>query len=349
MKAISLFSGGGIGESRLHEIGVEVVVANEILKQRARLFKALNPNTELIVGDITHEAVKEEICKVGSGADLIMATPPCQGVSIAGKNRTLSSQILDKRNYLIFEAIEIIRRVKPRFAVFENVSTFLDLSLPLEGELVPVPTLLEELLGRDYRVQHRVLNAADFGVPQDRKRAIIVLASRNEKEYSWPLEKQRVTLRAAIGHLPSLESGESSTIEYHYAREHDPRHVLWMKHTPSGRSAFSNPVFFPKGKDEQPIKAYNTTYRRMEWDRPAPAITMRNDAISSQTNVHPGRDLGDGTFSDARVLTPLELMILSSVDPEKLEGKDLEELEIRRALGEAVPPLLMNAIIEALS
>lgn len=348
MRAISLFSGGGIGESRLHEIGVEVVVANEILKQRSNLFKSLNPNTEFLLGDITQEAIKEEICRVGSGAELIIATPPCQGVSVAGKNRTSSSQILDKRNYLIFDAIEVIRRVKPRFVVFENVSTFLDLSLPLAGQLVPVPTLLEQMLGEEYHVQHRVLNAADFGVPQERKRAIIVLSSRREKEYSWPLEEQKVSLRSAIGHLPSLESGESSGIAYHYAREHDPRHVLWMKHTPTGRSAFSNAKFFPKGKDEQPIKAYNTTYRRMEWDRPAPTITMRNDAISSQANVHPGRSLGDGTFSDARVLTPLELMILSSVDPATLEGKVLGELEIRRALGEAVPPLLMNAIIRGL-
>lgn len=349
MRAISLFSGGGVGESRLQEVGVEVVVANELLESRENLFKALNPETPLLVGDITDESIKSEICKLGMGVDLVIATPPCQGVSVAGKNRSLSSQVLDKRNYLIFDAIEIVRRVKPKFVVFENVSTFLDLHLPLNGDLVAVPALLEGLLGDDYIVQHAVLNAADFGVAQVRKRAIIILSKKPSKAYSWPSTQKQKTLRSAIGHLPSLESGQKSDIEYHYARNHDARHVEWMRHTPTGRSAFENKEFYPQASDGSRIKAYNTTYRRMEWDRPAPTITMRNDAISSQANVHPGRAMGGGLFSDARVLTPLELLILSSVDPERLRGRKIGELEIRRSLGESVPPLLMNAIIGGLS
>ena len=61
------------------------------------------------------------------------------------------------------------------------------------------------------------------------------------------------------------------------------------------------------------LKGYSSTYRRIKWDEPSPAITIRNDAISSQRNVHPGRKLSNGEYSDARVLTPLELMTLSSL------------------------------------
>ena len=86
-----------------------------------------------------------------------------------------------------------------------------------------------------------------------------------------------------------------------------------MKHTPSGKSAFSNPIYYPQKKDGTKIKGYESSYRRIRWDAPAPTITIRNDCIASQRNVHPGRELPDGTYSDARVLTPLELMILNSL------------------------------------
>ena len=92
-----------------------------------------------------------------------------------------------------------------------------------------------------------------------------------------------------------------------------------------------------------------TTYRRMKWNEPAPTITIRNDAVSSQLNVHPGRDLGNGTYSDARVLTPLELILLSSL-PENWHIPDnTPELLIRKCLGECVPPLLIKNIVSRIN
>lgn len=86
-------------------------------------------------------------------------------------------------------------------------------------------------------------------------------------------------MREAIGYLPSLEAGEKSDIKWHFARKHDERHILWMKHTASGTSAFSNPVYYPKKKDGTRIKGYESSYRRIKWDEPSPTITMRNDAV----------------------------------------------------------------------
>lgn len=113
-------------------------------------------------------------------------------------------------------------------------------------------------------------------VPNDsRVFAIKILQTTKSKE-----KKER---------LPSLESGEHSSIKWHFARFHDPRHVLWMKHTPTGCSAFSNDIYFPQKKDGTRIVGYESSYRRIKWDEPCPTITMRNDAISSQRNVHPGQ------------------------------------------------------------
>jgi DNA (cytosine-5)-methyltransferase 1 len=72
---------------------------------------------------------------------------------------------------------------------------------------------------------------------------------------------------------------------------------------------------------------------------------MRNDAISSQRNVHPGRLLKDGTYSDARVLTPLELFILTSLPKDWGIPDDTPEILIRQVIGESIPPLMIKAIV----
>ena len=87
----------------------------------------------------------------------------------------------------------------------------------------------------------------------------------------------------------------------------------------------------------------------MKWDEPAPTITIRNDAISSQLNVHPGRLKPDGTYSDARVLTPLELMLLSSLPPNWKIPDDTPELLIRKCIGECIPPLLIKQIVSEIN
>jgi DNA (cytosine-5)-methyltransferase 1 len=119
-----------------------------------------------------------------------------------------------------------------------------------------------------------------------------------------------------------------------------------MKNTPSGKSAFENPVYFPQKPNGKRLKGFSATYMRMEWDKPAPTITMRNDAISSQSNVHPGRLQKDGTYSDARVLSILELLILSSLPQDWNIPEWASEILIRQVIGESVPPKLIKEIVE---
>lgn len=105
-----------------------------------------------------------------------------------------------------------------------------------------------------------------------------------------------------------------------------------MKHTPTGESAFSKPVYYPQKKDVTRIKGYDSSYRRMRWDALSPTITIRNDCIASQRNIHPGRLLPDGTYSDARVLTPLELMLLNSLHADWNISDDTPELLMRQGI-----------------
>jgi DNA (cytosine-5)-methyltransferase 1 len=346
MKAISLFSGAGIGESRLSELGIEILAGNELISARADIYKQLDKSSQMFVGSILEPEVFDKLLAIAPDElDLLIATPPCQGVSIAGKNRNPSQQSADDRNYLLFPIIKYIRETRPKYVLIENVPQYLDLLLPINGRLDRVVNILKAEFGDGYHVDSRVINCADLGVPQSRKRAFIKLFKKN-LEWPWPtFVEQQTVLSEVIFDLPSLESGEKSMHKWHFARNHSDAHVRWMRHTPSGRSAFENPIHFPMNEAGEPIKAYNSTYRRMSWDKPGSAITMRNDAISSQMNVHPGRKRKDGTYSDARVLSPLELMIVNSMNADQWALIDTSEVLVRKVLGEGVPPLAINKIL----
>lgn len=344
LKGASLFSSAGIGETYLKDVGIDIIVANELIRERANLYSSVHKNCEMIVGDITDQNIFDKIIRKSKDIDFLIATPPCQGMSIAGKNRTYTEMLNDKRNHLVFKIIDFINIKKPNYILIENVPNFLKVKLPFKNELKTLIEILNILYSDEYLIEAKVLNASEYGVPQRRKRAVIKM---NKKNLNWklPNKEKGISLKDAIGHLPSLEAGEKSKIPWHFARKHSEKHVLWMKNTPTGRSAFENEIYYPKKSNGEKIKSYMTTYRRIKWDEPAPTITMRNDAISSQLNVHPGKKLKDGTYSDARVLSPLELMLLSSLPENWNIPKNTSEILIRKCIGECVPPLLIKKIV----
>lgn len=215
---------------------------------------------------------------------------------------------------------------------------------PFGDEFLDIETILKKKYSDIYSVTAHIYNSADYGVPQARRRLVIVLC---DKDYTFAvpnkLDKQ-ITVEDAIGNLPSLEAGQTSSLKHHYARPHTSDHILIMQHTPTGKSAFQNDVFYPRKKDGTRITGYPYTYKRIDWNRPAPTITMRSDTISSTHTVHPGRLLPNGLYSDARVLTLRELFILSSINPDIELPNFASSSQIRYMVGEAVPPLLMEAI-----
>lgn len=345
LKAVSLFSSAGIAEHYLEKIGVHVLVASELLEQRANLYKKLYPHTKMICGDILDTQIFENILtSTPQNIDFLLATPPCQGMSIAGKNRNQEQMIKDERNFLIFKIIDFIKFKQPKYILIENVPAFLKLKFELEGKKLNIVEILQYYF-KDYNIEFNVYDSSDYGVAQRRKRAIIKMY---KKGLFWaePTKEKTICVKDIIGDLPSLEAGEKSNIKWHFARIHTKNHIECMKHTKTGETALNNKTFYPKDKNGKKIKAYNTTYRRIKWDEPAPTITIRNDAISSQLNVHPGRLKDDKTYSDARVLTPLELMLLSSLPKNWNVPDDTSEILIRRCLGECIPPLLIKKIVE---
>ncbi len=346
MIGASLFSSAGIAETFLEDIGVNITTANELLPERAKLYQSIYPNSKMIAGSIVEDKIFQKILSTTPHkVDFLLASPPCQGMSVAGKNRSLSQMLNDDRNFLVFRIIDFINAKSPNFVLIENVPTFFKIELPYQGKLYKIIDLLQLLFGDSYNIEADVYDAADFGVAQRRTRAIIKLYKKGLK-WAAPTKLENThTVQSTIGHLPSIEAGKNSDIKWHFARKHSADHILWMKHTPTGKSAFENKTHYPMKANGDKIKSYMTAYRRIKWDEPAPTITMRNDAISSQLNVHPGRLLNDGTFSDARVLTPLELMLLSSL-PESWNIPDnTPELLIRKCIGECIPPLLIKNIV----
>lgn len=348
LTGISLFASAGIGETYFKDIGIDIKVANELLEKRANLYRAINPETTVICGDITKDDVFSEIISsCPQEIDFLLASPPCQGMSVAGKNRNQKTMEADERNYLITYVVKAIKTTNPTYVLVENVPALLKLKLKYAEAYRTVLEILQYEFGNEYEIDSMVVDASDYGVPQTRLRAIIKM-NRNGTVWRWPSKKEKITVREVIGHLPTLEAGETSDIKWHFARNHSKDNILWMKHTPTGKSAFSNPVYYPQKKDGTRVKGYESSYRRIRWDSPAPTITIRNDCIASQRNVHPGRLLPDGTYSDARVLTPLELMLLNSLPADWNIPDDTPELLIRQCIGESIPPLMLKEIVRGI-
>lgn len=338
-KGLSLFSNVGIAETYLQEIGFPIILANELLPERCKFYADMH-NSEIIEGDIQSSKIYNKVIEISKKRKInfIIATPPCQGMSRAGKMKED-----DPRNKLIVIIMNIFIDLKPEFMLIENVSQMFGTNININGCSINICNYIQEICDKyNYNVKFDIFNAADYGTPQNRRRSIIRIY---KKTYCWkePLKQKRINLFEAIGHLPSLNPGEDSKIPFHKAKKHNKNHVLWMSHTPTGKSALENTEFFPQ-KNGRKIKAYNTAYKRMRWDKPANTITMSNGGISSQTNVHPGYKLSNDTYSDPRVLTLLELFIVMGLPDNWSPPKWAKDTLIRQVIGEGVPPKLIKEI-----
>ena len=344
INALSLFAGGGIGETYFKQIGIETVVANELLQDRADIYKYRFPKTNMIVGDI--KKCKSRIINEAllNKVDLIIATPPCQGMSNLGKREYET----DERNLLIFDVLEIIDAVKSKYIFIENVPKFIQMNYLYKGKVLSIIDIIKDKYSNEYDISYGVYNAADYGVPQIRKRAIVRLFKKDLK-WNDPPVQEHITLREAIGHLPSVESGQDSGIPYHYGPKHSAKHIETMKHTPTGCSAFDNEFYYPKRDDGKRVSGYHNTYSRLSWDKVCPTRTMNSGAISGSNNGHPGRLLPDGTYSDARTLTLLELFIVSSLPENFSLPTYVSEKTIRTIIGEGIPPKMSQAFLNMIT
>ena len=205
INALSLFANVGISETYLAELGVNVVVANELLEERCKFYRHLYPTVNMIQGDITNTVVFNKVIDAArsNNVEMIIATPPCQGMSCAGKKDPF-----DARNFLIYYAVEAIKTLRPRFVIIENVPMQQHTKIMYNEKLVYIPEYVESELGGLYNFNtKRIVNSMDYGVPQSRQRYIYLLSAKSENvKWEFPeKDKHVITLREAIGNLPSLD------------------------------------------------------------------------------------------------------------------------------------------------
>ncbi|MGV3173353.1 Alw26I/Eco31I/Esp3I family type II restriction adenine-specific DNA-methyltransferase [Staphylococcus simulans] len=163
--SIDLFTGAGGLLTGMEEAGINVVVANDIDKSACTTLKINHPQVNVEVGDITSKEVKDKILKMGMNkADIICGGPPCQGFSLSGYRKKD-----DPRNQLFREFVAVVKSVKPKVLLFENVIGILSSN---KGKAFEEIQYLFESLG--YNMVAKTLSFDNFGIPQKRKRVLLV-------------------------------------------------------------------------------------------------------------------------------------------------------------------------------
>lgn len=363
---ISLFSSAGVGCYGFKLNGFECIATNELLTKRLKI-QAFNNKCKYdsgyIDGDITKQEVKQKLLnelkywqekhKIKT-PDVLIATPPCQGMSVANhkKNDEIS------RNSLVVESIKLTNKILPKYFVFENVRAFLNTTCTDIDEVVkPIKEAIKYNLGGNYNILYKIVNFKEYGSNSSRTRTLVIGVRKdipNITPYDiFPKKQKSKTLRQLIGDLLSLtEMGEISNDIFHSYREFDKRMLPWIENLKEGQSAFENtekeriPHRIVNGEVIYNKSKNGDKYARWYWEKEGPCVHTRNDILASQNTVHP---------SDNRVFSIRELMRMLSI-PESFEWSHIktdklneltdlekkaflkkEELNIRHCLGEAVP------------
>ena len=155
IKILSLFANIGVAEAYLKEMGIKVLIANELEERRAKLYSDIYPETEMVSGDITNEKIFNHIIKSAKKkkVNCIMATPPCQGMSTAGQQADD-----DERNRLIIPVIEAVHILKPDYVFIENVPNFLNTSIQVNNRNILIPEFINNELNNEYEIHSYTIN-----------------------------------------------------------------------------------------------------------------------------------------------------------------------------------------------
>ena len=210
---VDLFCGaGGIGCGISMTNKFNILLANDIYIPAIETYKQNHPNTITILGDIKKISNNNffDILK-NKSIDFVSAGVPCQGFSLANKKRNKN----DERNFLFLEVVRFVNLFNPKVVMIENVSGMKSLN---NGSFVKDIELSLKNAGIGYKIKHKLLNAADYGVPQLRQR-LVFIAVRNDikHEFTFPEpmygtdNKPYNTVYDAISDLPELKNNEEKT------------------------------------------------------------------------------------------------------------------------------------------
>lgn len=310
-KFIDLFSGAGGLSCGLVMAGFTPVASVEIMPEAVETYKynfidKKGFNEKVETRDIRTQEVKEELYKTigNQHIDLIVGGFPCQGFSMAG-NRVVS----DPRNSLYLEMLEIVKNVQPDYVVMENVE---GLRSMLDGKVET--QIINDYKEIGYKINVTTLNAADYGVAQQRRRVIFIGNRIGNKNYHpKPLYEPNnyKTLGSAIYKYMNIDEDKSIN---HVFTKHTEDMKKRLANVPEGSSLFKN---------------YSDSWKKSPWDKPSCTIKENHGSV----NIHPKLP---------RVLTARELAAIQSF-PDDFIFQGAKKWQLVQ-IGNAVPPLLGKAI-----
>jgi len=357
--AIDLFVGGGGLSAGFLKAGFEVLLGLDNWIPAKITFEYNHPGSTFLLKDAS-EVTGDEMRRATGIAevDVLLGGPPCQGFSTAGK-RALD----DPRNTLVRQFLRLATELQPKFVVMENVEGFVSF---VGGRLVD--EILEIMTSLGYKSWQKVLQAADYGVPQRRKRFFLV-ATRLPVEYSFPQPTHRgsnnanlvsphlplwLTFWDAVSDLPVIKAGESAS-EYalppsndyqvarrnnsdvlyeHTAPHHTEKLIKLMSFVPPGKSAFD--VWDEIPEELRPTSGFANSYGRIIANESAPTITRNFTTPSSAQCIHPLVDRALSLREGARAQSFDDTFrFLASFTDNRL------------LIGNAVPPLLAKTVAES--
>ncbi len=361
IKIIDLFAGvGGLSYGFAQDDDFEIIAANEILPNMAKAYELNHPVVKMYCKDIKEFGIKdlEKDFNIKKGEiNLVVGGPPCQAYSTVGKR-----WVDDPKGKLFQEYYRILKEFNPKAFLFENVKGLLSMQ---GGELLKTIISLFASLG--YKVVYKVLNSADYGVPQLRERVIIIGTKFNSKfnfpepthynleegqAFFMPELKSYLTLSEAISDLPFIGSNEES-FEYstepvnefqklmrknapdklmdHNAPNNNENLIKIMESLPDGGTPNDLP------EELRPKSGFANTYCRLWWNRPSTTITRNLSTPSSSRCIHPKAPRPLTTREGARIQCfPDDYIFYGSRSDKNLQ------------IGNAVPTFLSIALKNAI-
>lgn len=294
LTAIDLFSGAGGFTQGLKQAGFDMLLAVDIDEYAARIHTKTHPEVPFIHGDLTDHEIKSRVRQtVGlRKVDVLVGGPPCQGFSIFGHRRFINSKKFDPsqdtRNNLVDVFWEYVAVLKPDWVIMENVPGFVSLS---DGYYFNRAKETAKNLG--YRFETNILNAADYGIPQIRRRFILI-ATKTDYLIPWPKPKYFENpkgwqkLYRAVGEvLTDLDSKSAyDTYPNHNPPHHNPVIVERFSYIEEGKKLDPDVLpdrLKPGLKTGKEVKNYSHIFRRLDRTKPSTTMVPGHNAFP----VHP--------------------------------------------------------------
>lgn len=326
LTAVDVFSGCGGMTAGLKAARFQVIGGVEINEAARQAYQINHPGIPLF-GDV-RELLPENLMatlQLGAGdLDLLAGCSPCQGFSRM-RTRNRGEAVEDERNDLVLEFARLAEGLLPKVILFENVPGLMnDHRFTL---------LIEWLTAKDYLFDPKVVNMAAFGIPQ-RRRRLIILGSRLGEIHVPEAPHSKATVRDAIEMLP-LPSTSTDPI-HHSVAQHSAAVMERIKGIPKNGGSRT-----ALGKDAQlrchkEFNGYKDVYGRMAWDKPAPTITRYSINPSKGRYLHPEQD---------REITLREAALLQTFPPDyQFPLEEYGRFEVASMIGEALPPAFAECL-----